>query len=224
MNYNGFDVLVGGELSMDWKIVSMILIVLLLGVGLGYTVSFEVSQRDYSGQLDSIEGQLENVTAQLSELNQSLGILPQISNNTMHANEPSYSVLSQDQTAKWSSSSAGFNIYVFNCSGFSNMFVYLTVNSLDPPTGATWNFWLSKIDWHAYPSSTNTEFTYSSQDVAPGVLMLTTNPEDNFNGSTVASQGGASFATLGGSAWLYVTFNSTATGSAQITCTIYLRN
>ena len=209
---------------MDWKIVSMILIVLLVGVGLGYSVSSVVSQRDYSGQLTSIEGQLENVTAQLSELNQSLSILSQISNNTMYLNEPGYSVISQNQTATWSSSSAGVVGFEFNCSGFTNMFVYLTVNNLNPSTGATWNFWLSKIEWHAYPSSYNFEWTYSSQDVAPGVLMLTTNPEDNFNGSTFASQGGASFVTLGSSAWLYVSFNSTAIGSAQLSCTLYLRN
>jgi hypothetical protein len=211
---------------MEWKIASIILIALLIGVGIGYAVSLMMYERDYSGHLDSIERQLDDILIQLSQVNQTLTILSQLNQTiTALALEPTYTVISITQNFSWANPNTAVIFYDINCTKFSHMFVYLTIDKMNPPTGSTTTFWLTQIVWHLYPYSSQDEWTWSRQAVAPETLNLTAYAYNNFNGTDTASQGGAQFTTIGQYADLTFAFNSTApTGWVLLTCSIYLRN
>jgi len=238
---------------MNWKIPSIILIAILVAVGFTCAATIALYERDYSGHLDSIEGQLSEMNqtlirlsqmnqqmsqnlATLSQMNQTLVKLSQMSQNlatlsqinrtlTTLVAQPAYAVISMRQNFSWTNPDTAVGFYDINCSKFSRMFVYLTIDKMNPPTGNTTTFWLSQIIWHLYPSNRQSEWTWSRQDVAPETLSITAYPFDNFNGSTSESQGGAEFTTIGQYADLTFYFNSTApTGWALLTCSVYLRN
>jgi len=200
---------------MEWRITSVILIALLIGLGIGYVVSAITYQRDYSGQLDNIKRQLDNIQIQLSQVNQTFTLPP----------EPTFTVVSTNQNFSWTNPNTAVGFYDINCTGFSRMFVYLTIDKMNPPTGNTTTFSLAQIIWHLYPYSSQHEWTWSRQDVAPETLNITAYPYDRLNGTDIRSLGGPQFTTLGQYADLTFAFNSTApTGWALLTCSIYLRN
>jgi hypothetical protein len=216
---------------MEWKIVSFILIGVLVGLAVGFSTSYIVYLPDiqrqypnYGTELSSLQSQLTQMNSQLSQMNSTLGGL-------MHP-QPTWNVISSTQNVSWTNSdtgsgytnsSIGLGFYDINCTGFSRMFVYITIGMMSPPSGSTTTFSLQQIVWHLYPNGG--EFTWARQDVALGVLSVTAPPYLNFSGSSASSQGGAQFTVIGQYADLTFWGSSTSpAGWAVITCSIYLRN
>lgn len=209
---------------MEGKIIAVVLIVLLLGLGFGYVISTVTFENDYSGKFANILYQLANISSQLDGIQTELQDINQNLSNAPKPN-PTYNVVSTTQNFSWTNPNTGFGFYNINCSGFSRMFVYATIDEMNPPTGSTTNFWLVQIVWHLYPNSFQQEFTWYLQDVAPNTLNIPVYPTDHFDGTDKRSQGGVLFTTSGQYADLYFAFNSTASvGWAMLTCSIYLRN
>ena len=207
---------------MEWKIVSFILIGVLVGLTVGASASYvaylpDIQRQypDYGTELSSMQIQLGLMYTQLLQLNTTLAALAQA--------QPTWNVISSTQNFSWTTPNTGFIFSDINCAGFSRMFVYITIDSMNPPVGSTTTFSLEQIQWHLYP--TGGEWTWSRQDVAQGILSVSSNPGEFYNGSSTTSQGGAQFTVIGQYADLYFSYNSTSpAGWAVVTCSIYLRN
>jgi hypothetical protein len=184
---------------LRWELVVFALTGILVGLAIGYAVTYEAyvvpiqrQLQDFSSDIAGIQSSLANVSSQVLAINSSLS---EINSGLARVSEPAWRLVSITDNFSWSNPNTSPVFSYVNCSGFSRMFVYITIDLMEPATGYTTTFSLHQIEWHLYQNPEN--WTYARTDVPSGTLDITTQPNNNFNGSDRSSQGGAEFTVIG---------------------------